>query len=176
MKTRVKAATAGALVAAAALAGTVAFAGGGSSIQETLTGYEEDPLTLLTPGTGDFQANIRAKDDAIRYRLSYSGLVDVTQAHIHFGGRAQSGGIAVFLCSNLGNGPVGTQACPLESGTISGTIRAADVIGPVPQGILAGEFGEFLDAIRGGVTYVNVHTKVNAGGEIRAQLEEHHDD
>ena len=178
MRGRVKVAVAGALVAATALAGTVAFAGGGSSISETLSGYQEDPLTLSTTGTGEFQASIRAKHQEIKYQLSYSALEgNVTQAHIHFGGRAQSGGIAVFLCSNLGNGPAGTQLCPAAPATISGTIKPVDVIGPgVAQGLLAGEFDEFVDAIRGGVTYANVHSSLYPGGEIRAQLQERHDD
>ena len=117
MRGRVKAAVAGALVAGAAVAGTVAMADGGHGIRETLTGYQEDPLTLSTTGTGDFQASIKAKGDTIRYRLSYADLEGtVQQAHIHLGQRAQSGGIAVFLCTNLGNGPVGTQACPARAG------------------------------------------------------------
>ena len=73
------------------------------------------------------------------------------QAHIHFGGPRQSGGISVFLCTNLGNGPVGTQACPAPPATVTGTIRPADVIGPTAQGIAAGEFAELIDAIRHGV-------------------------
>ena len=100
----------------------------------------------------------------------------VQQAHIHLGQRAQSGGIAVFLCTNLGNGPVGTQTCPTPPATITGTITPADVIGPVPQGIAAGQFGELTDAIRAGVTYVNVHSSLYPGGEIRAQLEPQNDD
>src|SRR6266511_100694 len=88
------------------------------------------------------------------------------------GGRphGESGGIVVFLCSNLGNGPAGTQACPAAPATITGTLRAADVIGPAGQGIAAGEFAEFLAAIRAGVTYVNIHSSIYPGGEIRAQI------
>ncbi|MFD1827627.1 MULTISPECIES: hypothetical protein [Mumia] len=40
----------------------------------------------------------------------------------------------MFLCTNLGNGPAGTQTCPQE-GTVTGTIVAADVVGPASQGI-----------------------------------------
>jgi len=170
MKGRVKVAVAGALAASAAVAGAVAF-GTGNSIQEHLTGYQEDPLALSTSGSGDFQAQLIAKDQKITYQLSYSDLESpVTQAHIHLGARAQSGGIVVFLCTNLGNGPPGTQACPTPSGTITGTITPADVIGPSAQGIAAGEFGELAAAIRGGATYVNVHSTTYPGGEIRAQL------
>jgi CHRD domain len=182
MRGRVRAAVAGALVAGAAVAGTVALADGGKGIRETLTGYEEDPLTLSTTGSGEFSASIKAKKgDAIRYQLSYAGLEgNITQAHIHFGGRAQSGGIAVFLCANPNppaiDPPPGTQLCPPAPATIRGTIRSADVIGPAAQGIDPGEFDELLDAIGAGVTYVNVHSSKYPGGEIRAQLEPSHDD
>jgi CHRD domain len=78
----------------------------------------------------------------------------------------------VFLCSNLGNGPAGTQACPASGGTITGTIRAADIgAGAAGQGLAAGEFDEFVRALRSGATYVNVHSTGRPDGEIRAQIE-----
>jgi hypothetical protein len=140
-----------------------------------LSGYQEDPLVLSTTGKGLFLARIDDRKQEITYRLSYSSLVgDVLQAHIHLGGTHQSGGISVFLCSNLGNGPAGTQACPAAPATITGTIRPADVVGPANQGIAAQEFGELVAAIRAGVTYVNVHSATYPGGEIRGQLGDHH--
>ena len=170
MKGRVKLAVAGALAASAAVAGSVAF-GTGNSIQESLSGYQEDPLVLSTPGSGDFQAQLLAKDQKLTYQLSYRDTEgDVTQAHIHLGGRAQSGGIIAFLCTNLTGGPAGAQACPAAPATITGTITPADVIGPGAQGIAAGEFDELASALQGRVTYVNVHTTKYPGGEIRAQL------
>ncbi len=80
------------------------------------------------------------------------------QAHIHFGASGLANGIAVFLCTNLGNGPAGTQPCPAPPATISGTATAADVIGPMPQGIEPGAFGEVIAAMRAGVAYANVHS------------------
>jgi hypothetical protein len=83
----------------------------------------------------------------------------------------------VFLCTNLGNGPAGTQACPAGGGTIRGTITPADITaGAAAQGIAAGEFDEFVRAIRAGATYVNVHSVDRQGGEIRAQLENDDED
>ena len=57
--------------------------------------------------------------------------------------------------------------------SISGTIRAADVIGQAGQGIVSGEFAELVRAMRAGATYVNVHSTLYPGGEIRAQLDDH---
>ena len=76
----------------------------------------------------------------------------------------------MFLCDNTGAGPTGTKPCPDPSGTVTGTLHAADVIGPEAQGIAPGEFAELVRAIRAGATYANVHTVKYPGGEIRAQL------
>jgi CHRD domain len=169
---RVKLAGGVAALVAVSVAGTVAVAGGGDSIREELTGYEEDPLVLSTTGNGSFKARISSSPQQISYRLRYADLEgSVLQAHIHLGGAAQSGGISVFLCSNLGNGPAGTQLCPPATASVSGTLRPSDVIGPAAQGIAAGESDELVDAIRAGVTYANVHSSKYPGGEIRAQLE-----
>ena len=162
-----------AVVAVVGLLGMVAAAvagGGGRDVREHLNGYAEVPA-LSTTGSGEFRAEVR--DLEIHYRLSYRDLEgNITQAHIHFGNDHDAGGISVFLCSNLGNGPAGTQPCDgTTKGSVSGTLRTADVIGPNGQGIAPGEFGELVRAIRAGVTYANVHTTLRPGGEIRAQLE-----
>ena len=122
----------GAVAAAGALtiAVTTAIAGDGNKIREHLTGYEEVPA-ISTAASGDFRATLRASQGEIAYRLSYSALNgDVTQAHIHFGQVAVNGGISAFLCSNLGNGPAGTQACPPGPATVEGTHPARRRRGP----------------------------------------------
>lgn len=171
----------GAVVAATA-AGSTAVAsgdndrgGGDSTLQVRLSGFEEDPLALSTTGSGTFRATVDARNQTITFRLTYSGLEGaLQQAHIHIGNRSQTGNISVFLCTNLGNGPVGTQACPAAPATVTGTLRPADVIGPVNQGVNPGEFSELVTAIRTGTTYVNVHSTKYPGGEIRAQLDHGH--
>lgn len=169
----------GAAVAATA-AGSAAMADGdstdGSTARAHLTGYQEDPLVLSTTGNGQFGAEVNEAGTEITYRLSFTALEgSVLQAHIHLGGRSQSGGIMVFLCTNLGNGPAGTPACPTtEHATVTGTLTAEDVVGPAGQGISAGEFAEVVAAIRAGTTYANVHSSKYPGGEIRGQLVHRH--
>ena len=160
--------------------GTAAIAHDRSRFDASLTGYEEIP-TLSTQGVGTFDASINRGKDEIRYTLSYRGPFDagsngvVTQAHIHLGARAVNGNIAAFLCSNLGNGPAGTPACPAE-GTVSGTITPAQVVGPADQGIAPAEFAELVRALRAGAAYANVHTTTFTAGEIRGQIGADDDD
>src|SRR6266511_2772153 len=103
---------------------------GFKNIRELLTGLKEVPV-ISTTGHGTFTAKISDDDSQIEWELSYADLEgDVLQAHIHFGPPNNTGNISVFLCTNLGNGPAGTQACPPSPATINGVARAADVIGP----------------------------------------------
>ncbi len=166
MKLMLAVATAGALVAV----GTVASAGSGNNFRGHLTGYEEVPA-LSTPGAGEFHAMLDKNSESMTYELSFGGTeTTVTQAHIHFENATNNGPVVVFLCSNLGNGPAGTPACP-TSGTVTGTITSANVGGGgAAQGLAAGEFEELVNAMRAGATYANVHSEGRPGGEIRAQL------
>jgi CHRD domain len=181
MRARTKLALAAAVAATAGVTGVIGVGtvamGSDRGERETLTGYEEVPA-LSTPGEGEFRATISRSRDEIRYELSFRNTEsDVTQAHIHFENATNNGPIVVFLCTNLGNGPAGTQACPAGGGTIRGTIRPENVgAGAAAAGIAAGEFDELVRAIRAGATYVNVHSVNRPGGEIRAQLDgdDHH--
>lgn len=164
----------------------VVFADGGfKRIREFLKGFEEVPA-VSTVADGEFRARIGNDQTQIQWELSYSDLESaVQQAHIHLGQKDVNGGITVFLCTNLGNGPPGIQLCPPSPATISGTIMAADVSPAIPatlaarnQGLNTGELDELIRAIRAGKTYVNVHTTDRPGGEIRSQINhgEGHDD
>ena len=159
-------------------ASAVVMGQGFKKISELLTGYEEVP-SVSTTASGTFNARISNDESRIDWELSYSDLEGaVQQAHIHFGQKGVNGGISVFLCTNLGNGPAGTQPCPAPPATISGTIVAADVSPNIPataaartQGINTGEIDELIKAIRAGATYVNVHSTLWPGGEIRSQID-----
>jgi hypothetical protein len=90
-------------------------------------------------------------------------------AHIHFGQPGVNGGVIVWLCTAGPTAPAGTPACP-QSGTVTGTLTPSSVVGPSGQGITAGEWNEFLAAVRKGLTYANVHSTIFPAGEIRGQL------
>jgi hypothetical protein len=170
---RLKIAGVVALLGAAGVS-AAAVAGGRAGFSADMTSFEEVPA-LVTPGVGSFRAEINRSGTEIRWREHYETLEGkVTQSHIHIGQRGVAAGISVFLCTNLGNGPAGTQACPDPPATISGTIRAADVIGPAGQGVAAGEFGDLVRAMRAGVTYANVHSDLYPTGEIRGQIGSDH--
>ena len=158
----------------------VALAQGFAAIKETLTGWEEVPSVSTSAGA-EFRAHI-SKDNVIEWELSYSELEGaVQQSHIHIGQSGVNGGISVFLCTNLGNGPAGTQPCPAGPATISGTILAADVSPNIPatqaartQGVNTGEIEELIAAMRAGATYVNIHSTLWPGGEVRSQIHNGH--
>lgn len=156
------------VVGAAAVAAPVAAHA--QTFHATLSGHQEVPA-LSTPGSGSFRAKVDVAAGTIHWEFSYAGLeADATQSHIHFGQAGVSGGVSAFLCTNLGNGPVGTPACPLRGGELSGVITAASVLGPAGQGIAPGEFAALAAAILDQVAYVNVHTVAWPAGEIRGQL------
>ena len=147
-----------------------------------LTGYQETPLTINSPGSGEFKARISHDETSIEYVLTYRDLSasPPTQAHIHFGRPAISGQIVFFLCTN-GAPPAGVpmpQPCPAAPATITGTLTQMDVIARPDQGIEAGAagFAEMVKAIRAGATYANVHTPTRPTGEIRGHIDDHRGD
>ena len=164
-------------LAVLALVSAVALAQGFVNIRELLTGFEEVP-SVSTRANGQFNARIAKDGRAIDWELSYSDLEGaVQQSHIHIGNAGVNGGISVFLCTNLGNGPLGTQSCPPPPAVISGRIFAADVSPNIAataaartQGLNTGEIEELIAAMRAGATYVNVHTTLWPGGEVRSQI------
>ncbi len=135
-----------------------------SGARALLTGYSEVP-SISTSGVGKFEASYDEDTATVNFKLSYSNLEGTAQAaHIHFGQRGVNGAVVAFLC-----GGGGKPACP-ASGTVTGTVKAADIQAVPAQGIEAGNLNEVLRAAAFGLTYVNVHTSKFSGGEIRGQV------
>ena len=137
-----------------------------------LSSFNEVMQTLSTPGRGSFRAKLSKDGSSLSYRLTVSGLTDVRQGHIHLGKSKLNGGIMVWLCQTASEftDPTGTSPTCVDEGTVEGTLKAENVIGPGGQGISAGEFEAFLEALHEDAGYVNVHTGAFPGGEIRGQV------
>jgi len=129
----------------------------------SLAGGNEVP-PINSAGTGAFEMTIR---DTITFSLTFSGLSSpLTVSHLHFAPTKVAGGVMIFLCGG-GNQP----ACPAAtSGTINGTITAANVTGPGGQGITPGDLDSALAAVRSDLSYANMHTTMFPGGEIRGNV------
>lgn len=135
-----------------------------------LEGRQEVPA-ISTSARGALRATIDKANRTMQFSLTFDGLRGlVRQAHIHTAQRGVNGGIMVWLCGSATNpGPAGTQLCP-QSGTVTGALAPSNVLAVTVQGIGVGEFERFVAAIEEGVAYVNVHTDLFPGGEIRGQL------
>jgi len=156
-------AVAGAVAVSAGL-GIHAYANRGNpDLRASLRGLNEVP-----PTTSQASASLRASLDetaqTITFTIDYQNLTaNPAVAHIHFGPTKVNGGVMVFFCGGGGQAP-----CPAAtSGTITGTITAASVVGPAGQGIAVGDFADVVRAIRTGNSYANIHTATFPGGEVR---------
>jgi len=154
----------------------------------SLTGAAERPVPVAnTRGSGTATLTIDDDQTTIAYTLTYSGLANVSQAHIHVGDANTAGPIIYFLCTNIGGAPagsVGNQPCPTSSGTVTGTLTLVDLI---PRAATAttpavNTMADGVTQILNGNTYTNVHTLLNGvpvtnpptpgnspSGEIRGQ-------
>jgi CHRD domain len=174
------------LIKAVLLATLIVFAASYAYAEEFVTrlnGFEElgglnaQTGAIRSNASGTLQLNLDKQGGTATFTLTYSNVGTtapltgtVTQAHIHFGKRRDSGGVMVFFCTNIGNGPVGTPACPANSGTVSGTLTAASVVAIAGQNVKAGDFDALVDALESNTAYANIHTTVLGAGEIRGQI------
>ncbi|PYT13389.1 MAG: hypothetical protein DMG59_20615 [Acidobacteria bacterium] len=155
------------MLARAALAAALCAAPAAHAATEVfsakLAGDNEVP-PINSAGTATFHMELGS---TITFSITFSGLsTNLLVAHLHFAPPKVAGGVMIFLCGG-GNQPV----CPAAtSGTITGTISAANVTGPTTQGIDPGDLTSALEAVRDGDAYANMHTTKFPGGEIRGQV------
>jgi hypothetical protein len=156
----------------------------------TVTSSASPTGAILSDGKGTAKLTLDRAAGTVDYELTYSNVGTtppltgtVTQAHIHFGKARDSGGIMVFFCTNLTPpvGPPTPKACPLNSGTVTGTWTKADVVAIPGQNVTAMDFDALEDALTSNTAYANIHTMALGAGEIRGQvhkgdLDEKHDD
>jgi hypothetical protein len=144
-----------------------------------LDSTQETPAVISPSAAGTFTAVIDDNAQTIQYQLRFDGLeAPVTQSHIHIAQPDVSGSIVVWLCQTAAApDPVNTQTqqCPVNGGTITGTIVPSDVRTVAAQGFAStlsasDKFDRLVTAIRSGNAYANVHTSQSPAGEIRGQI------
>jgi hypothetical protein len=153
-----------------------------------LTGNEEvftpTPPSTATPADSRAQGQaifrISADGSTVDFRLIASNIDNVIMAHIHCGRPGANGPIRMWLYPVIGPaGAPGPNGSGPQNGVLaSGTFSPGAVICPAAN---VGQDMALVDAIRAGLTYVNVHTNDGQGaantgpgdfpgGEIRGQL------
>jgi hypothetical protein len=151
---------------------------------------EEEVFEPALPG-GPTPADSRAQGQAIfrvgangatvDFRLIAANIDNVIMAHIHCGRPGENGPISMWLHPVIGpaGAPLPGGAGPHDGVLATGTFSPVGVICPA---IAVGADTPLLDAMRTGLTYVNVHTSDGVeppnigpgdfpGGEIRGQLD-----
>lgn len=124
----------------------------------TLNGANEKPTAVTTTATGTADFTYVGDIKTLFYRLDVAGIDSATVAHIH--GPADINTPAGVIV-NLFLGPTK----PIG---FTGTL-AEGVVGQVGAPVGMSQ-DSLLVLLRTGNAYVNVHTRVNGGGEIRGQV------
>jgi len=153
-----------AVLAMVALA-AAASAGENRNFVAVLSGGEEVPaVDTHARGLAHFQLN--QDGDELAFKLIVANIEDVVASHIHCGTEGVNGPVVVFLYPGPAVSPDGILA--------QGTLTAGDVIprpdSPACPGGIA-TFDDLIAKMQSGGAYVNAHTVINPGGEIRGQVE-----
>jgi len=177
------------LIKAVLLTTFIVFSASSAYAQEftaRLNGFEElgainaQTGAILSDGTGTLRLHLDKNRGMATFTLTYSDVGTtapltgkVTQAHIHFGKRRDSGGVMVFFCATPPIvGPAGTPSpCPDNSGTVTGMFTGASVVGPATQNVNPGDFNALVEALESNTAYANIHTTALPAGEIRGQVQ-----
>ena len=150
---------------------------------QELGGLNAETGAIRSEGSGTLHLSLDKNAGKATFTLTFSDVGTtppktgtVTQAHIHFGKVHSAGGVMVFFCTNVGNGPAGTQtqACPLNGGTVTGVFSSASVVAIAGQNVNAGDFDALVDALDSNTAYANIHTTALPAGEIRGQVRRVH--
>lgn len=153
------------VLAAAAFASPIQYGG-------DFSGLNESPPNA-SPGTGWALITVDATANTMRVQAQFSGLLgNVTASHIH--ARADA---------NTANGPVATQVPTfagfpggVQAGSYDNTFDMSLAASWNPTyitnngGTVASAWNVFLNKMATGLTYMNIHTNLFTGGELRANL------
>ena len=161
-------------IAIAVMAGIVAACGSDNSTTPTpvsnvvtfranLTSSQENPANN-SQGSGTFLATLDTVTGAFTYDVTFQGMAaNVTLGHIHGPASATTNASPILNFATL-------PGATFTTGGLSGTAHGTTTLNATNQ-LTATVNGDSLKKLLlAGLTYVNIHTGQNPGGEIRAQL------
>ena len=141
-----------------------------------LNGNNSVPDAIKTPATGEVKFELVDQGTYLAYTVTVKDLQNPHDVDVHLGQPGSNGPLVVKLFPRGKDRP--------KLGTVNGVLaegkfRYDDLMGPMEQASL----GEFLEELRSGNVYVNVHTNdgsdpPNSGpgdyrlGEIRGQFKQ----
>jgi len=129
----------------------------------TLSGDQEVP-PVDTVATG--RAKFRVSDDLskVEFTLTVNDGTRVQVSHIHCGAAGENGPVFIFLAGAIPEG------LDIDGEWVSNaTFTDANIVlRTTPCGAT---LADVVAAMQAGMTYANVHTVANPGGEIRGQIQ-----
>lgn len=145
--------------ALALLVGTASAEAQNVNFTALLSGANETPGIASGAG-GTATVTLNTATRTVTYKVDvYNMPSGTTAAHFHAGGPGVAGPVVVNFT---------VQTSISNDFSISGSATSADLVTRAEQGIRS--WDDFLQALTLGQIYVNVHSSVNPGGEIRGQV------
>lgn len=127
-----------------------------------LSGNQETPAPVLTGAFGNATVTLDLGTQVVTWSIDVFNMPSGTNnAHFHVGGPGNAGPTVVNIAF-----PPGIS----NDFNLSGSATAANLNSPGgrDQGIRSWE--DFIQSLLGGQIYLNIHSAVNGGGEIRGQV------
>lgn len=120
--------------------------------------------SIVSQGQGQAIFHLSEDGTSLQYKLIVANIENVTQAHIHCGNANQNGSVVAFLFGFVAGG-VDVNGILAEGAITASDLRPAPASCPDLD-----TFEELVERLRNGTAYVNVHTVLHPGGEIRGQV------
>jgi hypothetical protein len=127
-------------------------------LQADMSGANEVPVRA-TSASGT--AGITIDGDTVHFSVVVQNFTGVTQGHIHSGAAGVNGPIRVFLFDTRAGGTTFNPTGLVNGVIAEGSFTAADVTGVT--------YDQLVSEMRAGTAYVNFHTSLYPGGELRGQ-------